>query len=179
MSSRIAARYGKSLLQFASENGVADRVYTDMQELIKLGSTSVEFRDLIKSPVIGAEAKSKIFDALFANFSEESRAFARMCAGRRREAFLTDMASHFVELYDDSRGIARATVVSAIPLNDAVLDQLKRYLGSVLQKSDVQLNNVTDSSVIGGLVVRYKDRLLDMSVSRELRQLRKELIFNN
>lgn len=179
MSSRIAARYGKSLLQFATEKGVSDRVYADMHELIHLSASSVDFRELVKSPVIDAGEKSKVFDALFASFCEETRGFARMCASRRREAYLPDMAQQYVDLYDDSKGVARATVVSAIPLNESVLEQLRRYLGSVLQKNEVQLENVTDTSVIGGLVVRYKDRLLDMSVSRELRQLRKELILNN
>jgi F0F1-type ATP synthase delta subunit len=55
---------------------------------------------------------------------------------------------------------------------------MKTYVSSLLSIKDIELNNVVDPSIIGGVIVKHEDRLLDKSVSKELREIRKQLIYN-
>jgi len=178
MSSRIAARYGKSLLQFAHEKSATEDVCGDMKTLLETSQTSKEFNNLLKSPIVATAEKQGVMNKLFGSFNEASSSFIALVLEKKREGYLVDIARQFVELYNEEKGIAQASVLSAIPLSDTVMDQLRGYLSSVLQIDNVELENVIDTSVIGGMVVRYKDRLLDMSVSRELKEMRNQLIYN-
>jgi len=178
MSSRIAARYGKSLLQFAHEQKQIEEVCRDMKLLMETSEASKDFKSLLKSPIVSLDDKQKVFGKLFANFSSASSNFIAMVLQKKRESYLVDIARNYVELYNEEKGIAQASVLSAIPLSPQVMDHLKRYLSSVLKIDNVELENVIDGSVIGGMVVRYKDRLLDMSVARELKEMRNQLIYN-
>jgi F-type H+-transporting ATPase subunit delta len=178
MSTRIATRYGKSIFELATEKGASEAIFSDMTNLVDVCKNNSDMRDLLNSPVISIENKQKVFDALFAGFHQESRNFLSFVLSKKREAYLADMANQYIGLYNEEKGIARATVYSAIPLGDAVMNNLKRYLSSALKQGDIELDNVIDAKVIGGMVVRYKDSLLDMSVARELKELRKELIYN-
>jgi F-type H+-transporting ATPase subunit delta len=76
------------------------------------------------------------------------------------------------------KGISQATVVSAVPLSDKNLSQMQSYVEQLLNQSDIQLQNEVDPSIIGGVIVKYEDKLLDKSVSKELREIRKQLIYN-
>lgn len=102
-----------------------------------------------------------------------------MVVSRKREDLLAEMAGDYQTRYRDANGMASAVVRSAIELNEEVLDNVKRYLRSMIGKEEIELTNVIDSSVIGGMVVQYEDKVLDLSVARELREIRKQIIINN
>ena len=178
MSSRIAARYAKSLLSFAQEKSAVEDVYRDMSDLLEANSGSVDLQQMLKSPIISSDKKIAVLGQVLKGAHEASNSFISLIMDKRREEHLPAIASQFIQLYDKEKGIARATVYSAIPLGDTVMDQLRKYLSTLLQSENIELINVIDSSVIGGMVVRYGDKLLDMSVSRELKEMRKHLVYN-
>jgi F-type H+-transporting ATPase subunit delta len=97
---------------------------------------------------------------------------------KKREEELPLIAAQFLATYNQMKGISKATVVSAIPLSDDKLAQLQSYVEQLLNKSDIQLHNEVDQSIIGGVIIKYEDKLLDKSVSKELREIRKQLIYN-
>ena len=89
-----------------------------------------------------------------------------------------NVASQYISTYNEIKGIASATVVSATPLSEDAMGKMKTYVSSLLSIKDIELNNVVDPSIIGGVIVKHEDRLLDKSVSKELREIRKQLIYN-
>lgn len=149
-----------------------------MSSLVETANSSADLTDLLKNPVVSSSDKNKVLNQLFPSLSEESSEFLKLVLSKRREAYLIDMAQQYIGMYNEENGIATATVLSAIPLSDEVMNKVKSYLSSALNKSDIRLVNTIDSSVIGGMVVRYQDRLLDLSVAKELKELRKHLIYN-
>ena len=91
---------------------------------------------------------------------------------------MPNVASQYISTYNEIKGIASATVVSATPLSEDAMGKMKTYVSSLLSIKDIELNNVVDPSIIGGVIVKHEDRLLDKSVSKELREIRKQLIYN-
>jgi F-type H+-transporting ATPase subunit delta len=175
---RIAKRYSKSLFDLCQTKGVTDAVYTDLVEFVAVLKENRQLTNTLKSPIVNQDQKTKILNGLFNGFNSETLNFLNFVTSKKRESNLLAIASDFISLYNDGKGIAFATVTSAVPLNQDALTKIKTMLGSQMEHKNVELENIIDPSVIGGMVIRFGDKLLDMSISKELKDLRQELIYN-
>lgn len=178
MSSRVATRYAKSLLDLAQEQSVDDKVYADMLAFRELALGSPELRSLMRNPIVSGADKLKVLNVLFEGANELTTRFVKLVVDRKREAELSNIAEVLVEKYDELKGVTKVAVKSAIALDASSLDGLKRYLSGVISKDEIQIENEVDSSVIGGMVIRFEDKLLDLSIAKELKEIRKQLIYN-
>lgn len=170
----IATRYAKSLLQLASEKGAEKAIYDDM---ILIENTCVESRELellLKSPIVKAQKKIAILDAVFKDqIHKISQNFIDIIARNKREALLYDIAIAFQNQYKIKNDILTATVTTAVGLDantkSAVLQLIKNSA-----KSEVELIERTDADIIGGLILRIGDKQYDGSLQRRLSDLKQE-----
>ena len=149
-----------------------------MDEIVDICAESKELRSLLNNPIVKVEDKKAVLAKVFANTDETTRNFINLLADKKREGELANVATHFIASYNEMKGITSATIVSATALTDEALAQMKSYVGSLLGKADIELTNDVDPSIIGGVIIKHEDRLLDKSVSKELREIRKQLIYN-
>ncbi|MEY2925516.1 MAG: hypothetical protein RLZZ337_2067, partial [Bacteroidota bacterium] len=177
-SSRIAARYSKSLLDLAIEKGQLEQVKSDMDGVVQVCDTSKDLVNLLQNPIVNAESKKAILNKVFAENSDTTKEFVGFLVDKKREQELPLVAQQFIASYDHMKGITKATVVSAVQLSTDTMTKVKKYITGLLGKEEIQLHNEVDSSIIGGIIIKHEDRLLDMSVSKELREIRKTLIYN-
>lgn len=177
-SSRIASRYSRSLIDLATEAGSLDQVKADMELVHGTCVESKELLNLLKNPVVKAADKKAVIGKVFKDVSQLSMSMLNFMVDKRREDSIPTMAEQFVAAYDRIKGISKATVVSASPLSQESMDRIRTYVQGLVGNTQLLLHNEIDASIIGGVVIRHEDRLLDMSVARELREIRKELIFN-
>lgn len=175
---RIADRYAKSLLDISKEKGNLDEVKSDMTAVLETLSGSKELSNLLANPIVPSKDKKEVLSKVFSNQSETSRNFLLFVTDKGREGVLGEIASRFIKTYDKLKGIARASVTSAIPLNEASMATIKRYLSGALGVDQIELETKIDPSIIGGMLIRYEDKLLDLSIAKELREIRKEIIYN-
>lgn len=177
-SSRIALRYSKSLLDLASTEGKIEEVKNDMETVASISSASVDFINLLNNPIVRAEDKIAVMNKMFSSAQDITRTFISLLVEKKRENELPMVAEYFISSYNEMKGISSATVVSAISLSEESLAQMKSYVKGLLGKEDIQLINEVDPAILGGIIVKHEDKLLDKSVSRELREIRKQLIYN-
>lgn len=177
-SSRIASRYSKSLFDLAQQNGELEQVKSDMLNAKAICASSRELTNLLRNPIVQAKDKKAVFAKVFSGFTKLSLDFINLLVEKRREEELPMVAEQFIVAYNELKGISRAIVVSASPLSDTANERIKAYVQGLLGSTDIELSNEIDASIIGGLVIKHNDRLLDMSVAKELREIRKELIYN-
>lgn len=175
---RIAKRYAGSLLEQAMQGDQLQTIVADMKLVSDVCKQSRDLIAMLKSPVVKADKKLAVLQQVFSNLSDLSKMLINVLLQNKREAYLPAVANAFVSMYNDKSGIAEATVTSAYPLDNGSVETIKRYLASRLGKSQVHINNVIDQKVIGGMVIRYEDKLLDISVAKELKEIRKQLIYN-
>jgi len=177
-TSRIASRYSKSLIDMASASGKLDAVKGDMEAVAAICAESKELRNLLRNPIVKVEDKIAVLAKVFANTDKITQDFVAYLTEKRRESELSNVASHFIRAYNEMNGIASATVVSATALSEDTMNQMKAYVGGLLDKQDIELSNEVDASIIGGVIIKHEDKLMDKSVSKELREIRKTLIYN-
>ena len=177
-SSRIALRYSKSLLELADQAGELEKVKADMDTVGATCAGSKDLVSLLNNPIVGAKDKKAVLGKVFAQTTSITQNFIAFLVDKKRENELPMVAQQFVSAYDDMKGIAKATVVSAVELSEDTLGKIKSYVVGMLGKDEIELTNEIDPSIIGGVIIKHEDKLMDLSVSKELREIRKTLIYN-
>lgn len=88
---------------------------------------------------------------------------------------LPRVIAKFTDLWNASRGIVEAEVVSRLPLGHLELEAVKRSIAKRYRAKEIVIVTRVDRSIGGGIVIRVGDELLDGSVSTQLEKLRKHL----
>lgn len=99
---------------------------------------------------------------------------ARLLLRRHRTALGPQIAEAYKELVDEAKGISHATVTSAVLLSDDELRDVEKRL-TELTGGDVVVKSEVDENILGGLIVRIGDRLIDGSTKSKLRALKRQL----
>ena len=98
-------------------------------------------------------------------------AFAQLIVARRLKRRLPQIISAFEREYNRDKGITSATVTSAQPLSAGVISQIKKQLATTTN-TIVELENVIDPALIGGVQIQIGDTITDNSIAGQLEQLR-------
>jgi F-type H+-transporting ATPase subunit delta len=173
--SGIAQRYAKALLQAALSAGKADEVFDDVQGLIALQSRDPSMRNFLFSPQVATEAKHALIDkVLKGRASDLTVEFLHILVDKKRIMFVADIAQAYILLYEKEKGIIEVTAITAVPLEDRLREKLLRTLESQTGKS-IRLTHEINPHILGGMIVRMEDKLIDGSVRFQLEQLRRHL----
>ena len=178
--SRAASRYVKSLLDLAVEKNALEEVHRDMQMLTEIASANRQFALVLQNPVIKHDKKLDILEKTFkGKVHNLTLSFFDIITRKNREAILMDVAREFHNAYNAYKGIGKATVVTAMPLDAALRLEfeklVKQYSGD---KKKVELIEKVDPSLIGGFVLNVGDRQVDASVRSKIKTLRRNFTQN-
>lgn len=174
---RVASRYAKSLLGLASEKGVLENVYGDMQLIDETVKGSKELSVLLKSPIIKSDKKQNILSSLFTDkVSEISNAFMKIIVTKGREYLLGDIAEAFIALYKNNKGIITAELTSVVALDKSLKEKIVQLVNP--DNKPVELIEKINKDLIGGFVVRVDDKQIDASVLRKISDLKQEFSKN-
>lgn len=175
----VASRYAKSLFQLSLEKGALEAVNKDMMAFSQMVSANRDLSLMLKSPVISHLKKWSILKAIFGEkFHHFTLTLLEITCKKNREAVLYAVANEFHRLYISFKGIQKATITTALPLNNELRSKVLEVVKSISGKSEVELDEKVDPEIIGGFVLRVDDRQLDESLSGKLTLLRHEFSKN-
>lgn len=174
-SYRIASRYAKSLIDLAIEQGKLDRVLEDINSFEK-ATHNRDFMLLLRSPIVKADKKEKVMDALFKDKLDPlTHSFLQIIVRKGRESQLAEIAQEFINQYRDIKGISIVEVISAEPLAQDIIESIRRKLvGSKLTHGNIEFRTSVDPDLIGGFVISFEDKLYDASIKHQLDELKKQ-----
>jgi F-type H+-transporting ATPase subunit delta len=177
---RLGTRYAKSLIDLSVERGELERVYQDMLYLQAATKESREFLNLLRSPVIKSDVKTKILDSVTeGRVSDLTRAFTTLMITKGRESNLPEIASSFVNQYKKLKGIHTVTLTTAVPVSDEVKGALVEQVRRTSDMQDIELEAKVDESLIGGFVLQVGDKMVDASISYDLKEVAKQFENND
>lgn len=170
--SGIAVRYARALVGLSDDPGAVPRL---LEELELLTDTILESQDLVRvllTPIHPRHERRGVIAELCRKLelSDELRAFSEVLVGQHRMHELAAIRDALRELVDRAAGRLTAQVRSARPLDPAQLDELRRTLSRRVG-SQVTLETEVDPALLGGVVARVGDLLLDGSVRTQLATL--------
>jgi len=178
MVSKAARRYAKALLQSALEQDMLGVVKEDIQFINETLENSNELKVFLKSPVIKSEDKQNALSSIFEkHISKETMSLLLLLSEKRRENLLKDICIGFIQLYNEHQGIIRVDVVSAFELNSRQKKALEEELVEKTGKK-VELDVTVNNNLIGGLIVKIGDTVIDGSVKHKIRMLKNQFAVN-
>ncbi len=169
-----AKRYAEALFQLAREQGVLDRVQGELSEFAG-ALQSAEVRAFLESARVPAERKLAVVGQSMSHASQLSRNFIGMMVSQGLVDLIPGVIAEYQRLLDAFHGRQRALVISAVPLGQQEKSQVSGYLGKLVGKQIV-LDTRVEPQVLGGLVIRLGDKLIDGSTRGKLQALKQKLI---
>ena len=175
MSRRVyPRRYAQAVFSIALEREELDRWQSDLRRIASLVEDAV-LVDWLESPKFHFGDKTKLVSERLEDVNPLALNLVYLLITRGRLSMVGDIADEYQRLLDSYRGIEHAEVITAIPLNDEDKLRVEKRL-SVITGKKVMLKPEVDSSVIGGVIVRIGDKLLDGSTRSKLEVLNRELV---
>lgn len=174
-ATRIANRYAKSLLDLAKDTEVLDTIHEEVRYLQQLVLDQRDLYLLIKSPIVSEDKKSKIFRALLEKqISELMMTFLEVVIRKKRERYLLEIFTAFIEQYNVLNHITPVQLTTAVPVNEDFAQAVVELMQKEYNKQTIELTRIVDEELVGGFVLQFEDKRLDASVSNQLEKLRKE-----
>ena len=168
----LAGRYASALFDLARDQRQIDSVSRSLEALNQALVDSREFAELIASPLVSRDDAGKAFEALAPqlNLDPITANFLGVLARNGRKGELRAIIRAFGRLAAEHRGETTAEVVTARPLNDDQVAQLKQKLRTRAGR-DVAIDAQVDPAILGGIVVKLGSQRIDASIRTKLNRL--------
>ena len=173
--SAVARRYAGALFNTAEAQGQIAQAASGLEEVASTLAESKELVAVVNHPFLGRDKKRQILRSLFqSRVTPLVTNFLDLVVEKERANFLPQMQTEFARLVDESNHEADGEVVSAIPLTPAQRTALVAGLHAKFGVK-VRLTEKVDPEILGGLVLKVGDKLLDGSVNSRLQRLNEQL----
>jgi len=173
----VARRYARAMFEVAVAQGKPSEFGDQIDTVARLFQGTSELRQALSNPVFKDTEKRRILEAVLgqALVVGPVRNFLLLLLERGRFVSLPAIARAYREMADAHAGQVRATITSASPLDPLALDRLRQALERRTGKK-VLVETAVDPDLIGGVVARVGDLVLDGSVRARLGELRQKLL---
>jgi F-type H+-transporting ATPase subunit delta len=177
MGGSVARRYARALFGIGVDAGKFEALGEELGGLATLWNASDELRQALENPVFRPQEKRAVMEKILPQVAPtpEVQRFVLLLLDRRRITLLPAIARAYRDLTDAHVGRVRAEVTSAEELAPATLDRVRRSLEQRTGKKVIVTAKV-DRDLIGGVVARVGDLVLDGSVRTQLDDLRTRLV---
>jgi len=172
----VAKRYAVALFQLAKEQQSLEQTEAELRVVKQVFSSNQDLQAVLTNPKISVVKKKELITAAFSAFSKHVLNTLYLLVDRHRETVAVAMADQFIELANEERGIAEAKVYSVRPLTEEEKVNLSSAFAKKVGKSSLRIENIVDSSIIGGVKIRIGNRIYDGSIHGKLQRLERELI---
>jgi len=177
---RLAGRYAKSLIDLAVEKNQLEAVYNDMLFLQEACKVSREFVILLKSPIVKADKKGKVLDAITAGkVSVITATFNKLLLQKGREFYLPEIITAFIEQYKVYKHIQTAKLTTAVPISEELKSSILEKIGAVRTGQTIELETAVNADLIGGFVLEVGGQLVDGSIAFDLKNIKKQFQNND
>jgi F-type H+-transporting ATPase subunit delta len=171
--SRVASRYVKSLLGLAVEKDALEKVHKDMILFSKVCEENRAFTLMLRNPIIKHDKKREILEKIFkGKVHNLTLAIFDIITRKNREPLLPEIAKEFHVAYNDYHQIGGASVITAIPLDKKLRDEVEAIVKKLSDKKQVEIIEKVDPEMIGGFVLNVGDRQVDASIKNKLKALK-------
>lgn len=170
----VAEVYARALFEVASERGVLDTVREQLAQFVDALSADRQLEMFFVSPYFSTAEKKDGLGRMVEGASETFMSFLETVVERQRMPEIFHIRARYEKLWDAEMNLLPVEVTSAVTLDDATVRSIGERIGAGTGNT-IQLRTVVDPDVLGGIVLRVGNVILDASIRNKLNQLRKEV----
>ena len=168
-----ARRYAQAAYQIATETNKLDGWSDDLAVLVGALESS-DFAEVLDTPQVSAIQKAELINNIVGDrVNPLARNLVSLLASRSIAHILPRIAEQYERLLDAHRGIERGEVLSAVPLDEEQQREIAALLGGIVGK-ETRLTSRVEPQILGGVVARVGDHLIDGSTRTKLREMQRQ-----
>jgi len=176
MAKLVSNVYGDALFELAVESGRVDAFCEESQGVIEVIDGNPEFSQMMNHPKINKEEKLSIVENIFkGRVSDEMVGLLRMIVEKGHSKDTKSVLLYFIDRVYEYKNIGKATVTTAIELSEQQKNDVEKRLLETTSYVSFDVVYEVDPELIGGMVIRIKDRVVDSSIRTQINKLRTEL----
>jgi F-type H+-transporting ATPase subunit delta len=176
MAKLVSKTYGDALFEIAAGEGRTDAFFEEAEGVLSVLRENAELSKLMNHPKIIKEEKIQIIENIFkGRVSDEMVGLLRMIVEKGHFGELEGVLEYFIAQVKESKNIGTAYVTTAMELSGEQKEQVVRKLIETTKYVEFEMHYDVDAGLIGGMVIRIGDRVVDSSIKTKLYDLSREL----
>jgi F-type H+-transporting ATPase subunit delta len=170
----VAEVYARALFQVASERELLDVVREQLAQFVDVLSANHNLQTFFFSPYLSTEEKKDGLVRMIEGAEETFMNFLETLVERHRMPEIFHIRRRYEEMWDAEMKLLPVEVTSAVQLDESVVRDIGDRIGTQTGNK-IELTSVVDPNILGGIVLRVGDFILDASIRNRLSQLRKQV----
>jgi F-type H+-transporting ATPase subunit delta len=170
----LARVYARSLFEVAKEQGKLDVLREQLALFAEAIANSRELQTFFFSPYFSTEEKENALDVVVVGAEEILVNFLKLLIEKHRMPVIFRVRAQYERLWEEENRLLPVEITSAIALDTATTEQIGNAIGESTRRR-VELAARVDPDIIGGIVVRIGNSILDASIRNRLEQLRRQV----
>lgn len=177
MAKLVSKTYGEALFELAVEEGKEDEFFEEIQELKSILDANPDFAKLMNHPKILKEEKLKVLEEVFqGRISKEILGFLYLIVSKDRYSEIDHILTFFIDEIKKKKGIGVAYVSTPAKIDEAKKKEIEDKLLATTKFQKMEMHYQVEEDLIGGMVIRIGDRVVDSSVKTRLYELQRQLL---
>ena len=171
----IASRYASSLYSLALDYDKVNEWQEELKSINKLFIENPEFIDVLSSAFISLEEKEKMLDKAFKGATTEIVSLFKLMCKNHRQRYILDTCHAFNSLCNEYREVKEGLIYSTERLSEELLNTITKKISEV-EGIEVELYNIIDPTLIGGVRVVIDGHIYDGSIKNKLAKMKQSLL---
>lgn len=177
MAKLVSKTYGDALYELGVEQNNLDELYREVMLVVRVLNENPKFSKIMNHPKIVKEEKEAVMEEAFkGRVCDELTGFLKLIISKNRYADIDAILNYFILRYKEYKKIGIAYVSTPLPLNEIQKSEIMDCLIRTTSYEQMEMSYEIDPSLIGGMVIRIGDKVVDSSVKSKLNALSKELM---
>ena len=176
MAKLVDKTYGDALFELAIDNGKVDTYFSECLGVLQVIEENDELLKLFTHPKISKEEKEKVIENVFkGRVSDDVTGFLVLIVKKDRQTELCQILEYFIDRVKEYKKIGVAYVTTAVPLDEAMKKSVVKKLTATTDYVKFEMHYQVDKDIIGGMIIRIGDRVVDSSIRSKIESLANEL----
>ena len=177
MAKLVSKVYGDALFETAMEKGVLSDWYEEVQALRGIFAEHADLAQFLNHPQITKEEKVSVAENIFrGRISEGLLGFLVIVIEKGRQNDILPICDYFIDRVKEYKKIGMVKVTSAVILSDEQKKRVEKRILGTTQYVDLEITYEVDETLLGGLVIRIGDRVVDSSIRAQLDKMKRDLM---
>ena len=177
MAKLVSGTYGEALFELASEKNTVSAMLEEVSGLQMVLKENKELSVLMNNPKVSKDEREGIIKEVFqGRLSDDLLYFLILLVQKGRYAHVEEILAYFTDRVKEAEGIGTAYITTAVELTPAKKDEIHKKLLATTSYREIEVIYQVDPEIIGGMIVRINDRVVDSSIKTKLEKMERSLL---
>lgn len=176
MAKLVEKTYGDALFDLSVDSSKVDELFEEAKAVKAVLKENAELMQLLTHPKVDKEEKEKVVENVFRDrVSADMTGFMLLTIKKDRQKFLIKILDYYIDRVKEYKKIGVATVTTAYEMDEAKKSAIESKLIATTSYDKFEITYIVDESLIGGMIIRIGDKVIDSSLRSQIETMSREL----